>query len=81
MPTYEEMAKAEAKRPDGIEAVSIVTPNHMHAPIAKAFLKAGIHVICDKPLSVTVKEAKELVALTKKTGRSSPSPTTTPAIR
>ena len=66
--SYEEMAKAEAKRPDGIEAVAIVTPNHMHAPIAKAFLKAGIHVICDKPLSTTVKEAKELVALTKKSG-------------
>jgi len=66
--TYEEMAKAEAKRPDGVEAVSIVTPNNSHAPIAKAFLKAGINVICDKPLSVTVKEAKELVALTKKTG-------------
>jgi predicted dehydrogenase len=66
--SYEEMAKAEAKRPDGIEAVAIVTPNNSHAPIAKAFLKAGINVICDKPLSITVKEAKELVALTKKTG-------------
>ena len=49
--SYEEMAKAEAKRADGIEAVAIVTPNHMHAPVAKAFLKAGIHVICDKPLT------------------------------
>ena len=45
------MAKAEAARPDGIEAVSIVTPNHMHAPAAHAFLEAGIHVICDKPLT------------------------------
>ena len=67
--SFEEMAKAEAKRPDGIEAVSIVTPNHMHAGPAKAFLKAGIHVICDKPLALNVKEAKELVALTKKTGK------------
>lgn len=57
---YEAMAKAEAKRPDGIEAVSIVTPNHMHAPVAKAFLKAGIHVICDKPLTTTLKEALAL---------------------
>ncbi len=57
---YEVMAKADAKRPDGIEAVSIVTPNHMHAPIAKAFLKAGIHVICDKPLTTTLKEAQSL---------------------
>jgi predicted dehydrogenase len=67
--SFEEMAKAEAKRADGIEAVAIVTPNHMHAPAAKAFLKAGIHVISDKPLALNVKEAKELVALTKKTGR------------
>ena len=57
---YEAMAKAEAKRKDGIEAVSIVTPNHMHAPVAKAFLKAGIHVICDKPLTTTLKEAQSL---------------------
>jgi predicted dehydrogenase len=67
--SYEEMAKAEAKRSDGIEAVSIVTPNHMHAGPAKAFLKAGIHVICDKPLALNVKEAKELVAAVKKSGR------------
>ena len=57
---YEAMAKAEARRPDGIEAVSIVTPNHMHAPVAKAFLKAGIHVICDKPLTTTLKDAQSL---------------------
>ena len=67
--SFEEMAKAEAKRPDGIEVVAIVTPNHMHAPPAKAFLKAGIHVICDKPLALNAREAKELVALTKKTGK------------
>ncbi|HZP20886.1 MAG TPA: Gfo/Idh/MocA family oxidoreductase [Bauldia sp.] len=65
--SYQKMAAAEAKRADGIEAVSIVTPNHMHAPIATAFLNAGIHVICDKPLSLTVAEAKDLVALTKRT--------------
>ena len=66
--SYEEMAKAEAARPDGIDAVAIVTPNNMHAPVAKAFLNAGINVICDKPLSTTVKEAQELVRLVKKTG-------------
>ncbi len=66
--SYEEMAAKESKRPDGIEAVSIVTPNHMHHPVAKAFLKAGINVICDKPMTLTVKEAKDLVALTRKTG-------------
>src|ERR1700684_4108955 len=42
---FANMAKAEASRPDGIEAVAIVTPNHMHAPAAHAFLDAGIHVI------------------------------------
>ncbi|RUM98364.1 Gfo/Idh/MocA family oxidoreductase [Pseudaminobacter arsenicus] len=67
--SYEEMAKEEAARPDGIEAVSIVTPNHVHAPAARAFLEAGIHVICDKPMTTTVKEAEELVALVEKTGK------------
>ncbi len=67
--SYEEMAKVEAKRPDGIEAVAIVTPNHMHAPIAKAFLSAGIHVICDKPLTTTVASAKDLVRAVKKSGK------------
>jgi predicted dehydrogenase len=66
---YEEMAKVESKRKDGIEVVSIVTPNHMHAGPAKAFLKAGIHVICDKPLSLNVAEATELVKLAKKSGK------------
>ncbi|WP_421724203.1 Gfo/Idh/MocA family protein [Bauldia sp.] len=66
--SYEDMAKAEAARPDGIEAVAIVTPNHVHAPAAKAFLKAGINVICDKPLTTNAKDAKELVRLVNKTG-------------
>jgi predicted dehydrogenase len=63
------MAKAEAKRPDGIEAVSIVTPNHMHYPVAKAFLDAGIHVICDKPLTSSLADAKKLAAAVAKSGR------------
>ncbi|MCP3368555.1 Gfo/Idh/MocA family protein [Bradyrhizobium cajani] len=67
--SFEEMVKAESARADCIEAVSIVTPNHMHSPVAKAFLEAGIHVICDKPLTTTVAEAEELVALVRKTGR------------
>ena len=61
--SFAEMAKAEAKRPDGIEAVAIVTPNHMHFPPAKAFLEAGIHVICDKPLTATLADARKLAAL------------------
>lgn len=54
------MAQAEAAREDGIEAVSIVTPNHMHADPAVAFLRAGIHVICDKPLTATPQQAARI---------------------
>lgn len=57
---FSEMAVREARRKDGIEAVAIVTPNHMHAPVALQFLKRGIHVICDKPLTATLAEAKRL---------------------
>jgi len=67
--SFQEMAKAEAKREDGIEAVAIVTPNHMHFGPAKAFLEAGIHVICDKPLTATLAEAKKLAALAEGSGR------------
>jgi predicted dehydrogenase len=65
---YREMAVREAERPDGIEAAVIVTPNHLHFPAAKAFLEAGIDVICDKPLSTTLAEASELVELTRAKG-------------
>src|SRR3982750_1914518 len=57
-PAFETMAREEAARPDRIEAVAIVTPNDQHAPAAEAFLKAGIHVICDKPVTTTLAEAK-----------------------
>ena len=60
------MAAAESARQDGIEAVAIVTPNHMHAPVAEAFLNAGIHVICDKPLATNSRDAKRLHALAMK---------------
>jgi predicted dehydrogenase len=66
---YKQMAGAEASRPDGIEAVVIVTPNHLHAPVATAFLEAGIDVICDKPLAMNVPEAEALVALADRLGR------------
>lgn len=65
---FETMAKAEAARPDGIDIVAIVTPNHMHAPAAAAFLKAGIHVICDKPMTRSVAEAEALAKLVAETG-------------
>ncbi len=63
---FREMANAEAKRADGIEVVAIVTPNHMHFPAAKAFIEAGIHVVCDKPLSLNLKEALALEKLLAK---------------
>ena len=66
---YATMAQAEAARPDGIEVVAIVTPNHLHAPVATVFLKAGIHVICDKPVTTTSRDAKKLLVLAKKTKR------------
>jgi predicted dehydrogenase len=59
-PDFRTMAQAEAARADGIEAVAIVTPNHMHAPVADAFLDAGIHIICDKPLTTTLEGARRL---------------------
>ncbi len=64
--SFAEMAAAESKRKDGIEAVAIVTPNHVHFPAAKAFIEAGIHVICDKPVTLTLKEAVALEKLLAK---------------
>lgn len=63
------MAKKESKKKDGIEAVAIVTPNHLHHAPAKAFLEAGIHVICDKPLTTSLDDAKELQSLVEKSGQ------------
>lgn len=66
--SFGEMAAAEAKRPDRIDAVSIVTPNHVHFGPAKAFLEAGFHVICDKPLTTTVEDALALEGIVRKSG-------------
>jgi predicted dehydrogenase len=60
---FKSMAIREAKLKDGIEAVSIVTPNHMHYPAAKEFLRRGIHVICDKPLTSNLADAKKLLKI------------------
>ena len=65
---YVEMAKREARLKTGIQAVSIVTPNHMHYPVAREFLKRGIHVICDKPLTSTLADAKKLVKAAESSG-------------
>ncbi|MGJ8627322.1 MAG: Gfo/Idh/MocA family protein [Sulfitobacter sp.] len=60
---FTEMAKREARLKNGIEAVAIVTPNHMHYPVAREFLKRGIHVICDKPMTSTLPDARKLAKL------------------
>ncbi|HEY1923807.1 MAG TPA: Gfo/Idh/MocA family oxidoreductase [Candidatus Acidoferrum sp.] len=66
--SFAEMAAAESKRPDRIDVVAIVTPNHLHFAPAKAFLDAGFHVICDKPLTTTVEDAQALSQIVKKSG-------------
>ncbi|RYB01832.1 Gfo/Idh/MocA family protein [Lichenibacterium ramalinae] len=67
-PDFASMAREEAAHPDGIEAVSIVTPNHLHAAASHAFLDAGIHVICDKPLTTTLEEARALADHARRSG-------------
>jgi predicted dehydrogenase len=66
--SYADMAVAEATRSDGIDFAIIATPNHLHYPVAKAFLEAGIHVICDKPLAFSVSEGEALVDLANRAG-------------
>jgi predicted dehydrogenase len=69
--SYEEMAGAEAALPadERIDFVSIVTPNFLHAPVATTFLKAGFHVVCDKPMTLTLKEARALRDTVRQTGK------------
>lgn len=68
--SWEDMAAAEARLPadERMEVVVIVTPNHLHHPVAKLFLETGVHVVCDKPLSITVEEAEELCRLASDRG-------------
>ena len=66
--SYSEMVQAERRRPDRIDVVSIVTPNHLHFQVSKAFLEAGIHVMCDKPMTVSLEEALELVRIVRQSG-------------
>jgi predicted dehydrogenase len=67
--SFEEMARREARLKDGIEVVAIVTPNHMHFPVARVFLQRGMHVICDKPLTANLRDAKKLAELVRKSGK------------
>jgi predicted dehydrogenase len=61
--SVEAMIAAEKQRADGVQVVSVVTPNHMHYPQSAAFLQAGIDVICDKPLTTNLADAEKLVKL------------------
>jgi predicted dehydrogenase len=65
---FASMAAGEAARPDGIEAVAIVTPNHLHHAAAAAFLSVGIAVICDKPMTARLEDAQDLAALVRQGG-------------
>ena len=67
--SYDDMARAEAARSDGIDVVAIVTPNHMHAAPAIAFLRAGIHVICDKPLAHSTEDGEKIAAAVAESGK------------
>ncbi|KZK77819.1 putative oxidoreductase YvaA [Pseudovibrio sp. W64] len=67
--SFEEMAEKEPLRDDPVDVVAIVTPNHMHYPAARAMLEAGIHVICDKPMTTTSEESEKLVQLVEETGK------------
>ena len=70
--SYPEMSEKEAARlasADRMDFVSIVTPNHMHFPIAKTFLEAGFHVVCEKPMTVSLAEAQKLREIVRSTGK------------
>src|SRR5947209_14215871 len=67
--SFQEMAEAESHLPDGIDFVMITTPNHLHYPVAKAFLEHGIHVVSDKPMTLTLEEAQAEVALVEQSKR------------
>ncbi|WP_236545089.1 Gfo/Idh/MocA family protein [Tropicimonas marinistellae] len=66
--SFEEMAEGEARHPEGVDAVMITTPNHLHHAAAKAFLNAGIDVLCDKPLTNEMSEAEDLIGLAETSG-------------
>lgn len=66
---WQEMLEGEKNRPDRIDLVTVATPNATHFEITKAFLEAGFHVLCEKPMTVTVEEGEEIVRLAETTGR------------
>ena len=65
---WREMLAAEKNRDDRLDLVSVATPNSTHYEITKAFLEAGINVLCEKPMTVTVAEAEDIAATARRTG-------------
>ena len=65
---WQEMLEAEKKRDDRVDLVTVATPNSTHFEITKAFLENGFHVLCEKPMTMTVEEGEEIVEIAKKTG-------------
>jgi predicted dehydrogenase len=66
---WQEMLAAEAKRDDKIDLVTVATPNSTHFEITKAYLEGGFHVLCEKPMTMTVEEGEEIVNIAKCTGQ------------
>lgn len=67
--SVEEMVASERDRPDGIEVLSVVTPNDLHYPACRAALAAGLHVVCDKPMTNTLEEARDLADQVRSSGK------------
>ena len=66
---WHEMLAGESQREDRVDLVTVATPNSTHFEITKAFLEAGFHVLCEKPMTVTVEEATEIVEVARRTGK------------
>ncbi len=67
--SWQEMLEGERNRPDRVDLVTVATPNSTHFAITKAFLEAGFHVLCEKPMTMTVEEGEELVRTARATGK------------
>jgi len=67
--SWQEMLESEQNRPDRVDLVTIATPNATHFEITRAYLAAGFHVLCEKPMTMTVAEGEEIVRLARDTGR------------
>lgn len=67
--SWQDMLAGERDRPDRVDLVTVATPNSTHYEITKAFLDAGFHVLCEKPMTMTVEEGEDIVRTAKSTGK------------